>query len=133
MFRIVSPWLLLLYCSTSIFCSVCQTLPRPVRFFALYPSCSGRPPLSLLLSRQIRSLAHACFSLYLYLRCFLLLPYRHCLCLLHIDFESKPLATAVHFVCQLLQLSIVLRNQINAIRESQVVDCLSSYSSTRLC
>src|SRR6218665_3826557 len=57
MFRIVSPWLLLLYCSTSTLCSLCQTLPRPVRFFALCPSCSGRPPLSLLLGRWIRSLA----------------------------------------------------------------------------
>src|SRR6218665_640741 len=60
MFRTVSPWLLLLYCSTSTFCSLCQTLPRPVRFFALCPlehwchglevypgSCSGLPPRSL--------------------------------------------------------------------------------------
>src|SRR6218665_1050150 len=133
MFRIVSPWLLLLCCSTSTLCSLCQTLPRPVRFFALCPSCCGRPPLSLLL--RIHEFGHLLqgFSLYLYLHCLPLLSYRHCLCLLHIDFESKPLATAVHFVCQLLQLSIVLRNQINVIRKSQVVDCLSSSSGTRLC
>src|SRR6218665_703394 len=37
----------IIYCLTSIFCSLCQTLPRPVRFFALCPSCSGRPPLSM--------------------------------------------------------------------------------------
>src|SRR6218665_1511252 len=58
MFRIVSPYLLLLYCLTSILtCSLCQALPRPVRFFALCHLCNGRPLLSLLLSRRIRLLA----------------------------------------------------------------------------
>src|SRR6218665_2377268 len=30
----------LLYCLISIFCTLCQKLPRPVRFFALCPSCT---------------------------------------------------------------------------------------------
>src|SRR6218665_2895705 len=121
MFRIVSPWLLLLYCLTSTLCSLCQTLPRPVRFFALCPSCSGHPLLmnSVTCSRVSPSIfistVFCCFPIVIVF-VFSTLIFNPNLWL--------PLCTSSVSSCS---------NQINVIRESQVVDCLSSYSGTRLC
>src|SRR6218665_848090 len=119
MFRIFSPWLLLLYCLTCIFCSLYLTLPRPGQFSILSPSYNGHSQLSSLLGIRIWSLTPVFLPLS-YLRCLLLFPCWHCLGLLHINFEPKPLATVLHLICQLLQLSRIFHNQIYVISESQV-------------